>query len=851
MEKIKWFVCLLSCVWSVFQAEARSQEEQCRLLRERYTAWVTGAELDYGNPLIRANLEARDEAVAGHLRKMEPAGAMNTVFTDISLPARGEEDVDGSKSINLVYDRLREIAVALTTPASRYYYRKSPQNEASIERVLSGLERMYDFFSPATFGIYYEDLDGDGRILPFRWVDLNNDGVKQTDEVECRRCNWWHMEIGIPRDLLDIVAVLYDFMPAEARSRYLDAVDTFIPSPDWTTGGAEGANGAWATRNVALRAILAGNPDPKDKNTSRYRYSADKLTAAKLKTESLIRLFPMESGYGRSYREGFYEDGSCISHSRHPYNCGYGEGILADNIALIRIFEGSDYAVSDEKKAVISKWIRDGIIPFVCYASAMESVRGRGLARPLQGIGDGMKLLNAIAGYLPMAPEADVPWLKAFVKRQFGYLRRYYGEGDRLQDISGRISPQVAAIAEQVWNDHTVAVDPVPETTRIYPLINRAVHHRSGFIAGVSAHSDRIFNYEGLNTENYYGWHTGDGMLLLYNRDYDHYNDNFWVTVDYHMLAGTTVEERSEMERGNKLGRSPWCGGVALRDGYGCFGQQLQPAEPPTLTANKSYFFLKDLIVCLGSGIGDTNPEKPVYTVVENRKIRTDNANRVTVDGRVLADTLSSEAVRLAAPRWAHLSGNVPESDIGYLFLDGQDVLMRREARTNSWRNVNRYELTIDAQPITRNHLSFWYDHGRMPADERYAYAVCPGVPAEKMPKLARRPSFEIVANRTDVSAVRSGTVWMANFWTAAEAGGVTSDGPASVALERRGKKLSFAASDPTQRSESLTIRISGNCRPVAAHPRVRVSHSGNETLLSVNTRDLFGLPVRMELQYD
>ena len=843
--KIKY---LLLTGLSIFYLTTTAQaDEQCTLLRTKYRASLLGEGLDFNDKYIFASVIGNQKNIDGILKQMEPVEKMENVFTDLQLPIKGEESEPQVQALNGAYSRIRTLAIGLMTPQNKYYYKKNTRNQQLLQWTLAALRKLGEYYHVKTFPIYYQDLDGDGLVMPGKWVDLNKDGKKQIDEMEWRRCNWWHMEIGIPRDLNDIIALLYDFIPEKERDQYLDAIDTFIPSPDWTTGGAAGANGTWAVKNVALRAILAGNPFPKDTNTSRYRYNIDKLSAARQKAERLITIFPLEAGLPQSYQEGYYKDGSCISHSRNSYTGGYGMGILSDNLNLISLFEGSDYAISPEKREIVSFWIREGIIPLIAYGSIMDYTRGREIARPYEAIGTGQSALCAIMEYIPMAPIEEQKYLKSFVKRELSYIFEYIGEDTFYQNCS----PESISKAKAIYSDLSVTPLEREPLNKVYPIMNRIVHHGEGFVAGVAAHSNRIFNYEGLNRENSKGWHTSDGMFYLYDRDYGQYNDGFWPTVDAYYLAGTTVEAMSSMPNGNQVGRNAWCGGVTLSPYYGTFGQQLMPAISPNLTANKSYFFIENAIVCMGSGIVNPNSSKEVITVIENRKTAPGKSCEVIVDGKVWDIQKDSAENRYTNPHWAHLRTGRNGSEIGYLFPQEMNIDTKSCLRQGVWQDINTYHPFLSEEPILNRYIIFSVNHGASPQEATYAYAIYPEISVEMMEQEAQTPRFTILDNRREVSAIAKDEVVLANFWEK----GSLSDGrieisaPASIAMERCGEELNLTITDPTQTSKKLILTLQGEYYPLEADTRILlVCPQGGKTTIQINTENLFGTGINLLL---
>src|SRR5271169_4213153 len=133
--------------------------------------------------------------------------------------------------------------------------------------------------------------------------------------------------------------------------------------------------------------------------------------------------------------------------------------------------------------------------------------------------------------------------------------------------------------------------------------MDRVVHLAPGFGLGLSMSSSRVLTYESIHGENVNGWHTGEGMLYLYNPDLTQFDDDFWPTVDPHRLPGTTID----------------------------VSQIREPA----------------------SGQGDS---RPIETVVENRLLHGGGDKTLTVDGTRKTEALGgSEAMRDVT--WAHLAG--------------------------------------------------------------------------------------------------------------------------------------------------------------------------------------------------
>ena len=83
---------------------------------------------------------------------------------------------------------------------------------------------------------------------------------------------------------------------------------------------------------------------------------------------------------------------------------------------------------------------------------------------------------------------------------------------------------------------------------------DRAVQHRGNYTVGIAMSSIRIGPYECVNGCNRYGWHTGDGMVYVYNDTtkyyYDQYGGTFQRFANMYRVPGTTEEDATL--------RQPW-----------------------------------------------------------------------------------------------------------------------------------------------------------------------------------------------------------------------------------------------------------------------------------------------------
>ena len=337
--------------------------------------------------------------------------------------------------------------------------------------------------------------------------------------------------------------------------------------------------------------------------------------------------------------------------------------------------------------------------------------------------------------------------------------------------------------------------------TTIFSVVDKTVVLRHDWGIGIAYYSPRTHNYEDAG-ENKRGWHQSEGMVYINNADVDQYNGNFWPTVDSHRLAGTTIAMGSTGGSARANGNS-FAGGAQLDRYFAAVGFTLKPGHEQTLVANKAWLIFGDEVVCLGSGITSTNG-KEIETVVENRRLRADGTNVLTVDG-VMLPTTRPWTSAYQGVHWMHLAGSVPGSDIGYVFPLASDLTLIRAARTDSWSAVH---VNSSTAPVTESYFTAVTSHGINPTDANYAYILLPNRTTAEIASYAVNPAVTILANGTNVSAARQNQsdVTGALFWQDASTslglpGGVSlwCDKKSAVVLRDQPRLLDLAVSDPTQ----------------------------------------------------
>ncbi|SCP97626.1 polysaccharide lyase 8 family protein [Anaerobium acetethylicum] len=660
--------------------------------------------------------------------------------------------------------------------------------------------------------------------------------------------NWWTWEIGIPKSIVPICLFIFDDVEHEKIEQYTEALMFFQPDPFH-----EGAIGQASTHAQGYRINKAANLmdcSVTAMGMGILLEDSEQLVMARDAASTQLVLQP-----AGSRNNGLYADGSYLDHFVVPYINSYGIEFIKGSIKLLTLLGNTPWSLPEEKAAIMNTFALEGCTAAVYQGAALDMFRGRAVARP--ALSDRKAAADIIGVLLKLADAVDEETslkIKTNVKNWIVKEKPVFDYMAQLSDI------ELIFKARALLNDDSIGTS-VGTLHKNYPLLDRAVHRQEHYLAGLSMYSSRISNCEIMNHENRRGWHMGDGMLYIYNSDLNQFTDNFWNTVNPYRLPGTTVvpvdigngtkDSSGFYQAGDYLSREDWVGGTSIGD-YGINGMALNgdtigngdgAALPyaPELRAFKSYFMFDDEIVCLGAGISNKDESLPTETTIENRKIKEDNSNRVTVDG----ETADVEVQKEIAAGWVHLEGNVADSDLGYYFPDkSQKVNIRKVANTGDWTDIG-----TGSGIASRNYLEMWIDHGTNPADADYEYVLLPGKNEQDISGYADEPDVEILENTKEIQAVRENSLQItgANFWTDGEkkVAEITCDKKASVMMREEGNVLTISASDPTMKGEGLINLVIDRKadQVIAADPEVATSIEGGKISLSINSKDKFGYP--------
>jgi len=632
--------------------------------------------------------------------------AINNIWEDSDTIS--EKSFYGTNRLFKVYGRLYKMAVAYATFDSKYY-----KSDSLKQKIDDALLYLYDNFFDKN--LYTEFKHNDGGDFPYG--------------------NWWHWQIGIATDILNIFTIIS--VDENLKSKYLDSLFSIYLKTPFRTG----ANKVWTAKVHIIGAILK-NDEEMLKNGVEHLKSEIK--------------FVEES-------DGFYKDGSFIQHYYHGYTGGYGISFIYFLSEVLYILKDTKYEVSDAESGILKEIFHNSFEPLMFNCNIMAMIRGREISRSKSN--DFKRGKVALIASLTLAygvKNADS--IKSRIKEwilSFNSIEDLYSGYSKFQTI----------LIDNLLSCEYIKPSEKLKLCKVFPAMDKGVQITENYAVAISMFSKRIANYESINDENLKGWHTSDGMMLIYNRDNLKYNGGFWATIDKKRLSGTTVEPIEYENSYYCAQKSPESFVGGCTDGEIGICSMILNSFGGAVYAKKSWFMLSESVVCLGSDIKGKNLE----TIIENHKITADtkiieNENSISID------------------------------DVLY-YYPNESVNIKKETRKDAWYSANLLEkkdnLSVD------DYVTVWISH----SDEKncYEYMVFPEANTENMP--------EILENSEKAHAVKLGNIKGFVFFKDEEhaVDFITCSRKAVILTKEYDDKFEIFVSDPTQENAgTIDIKING-----------------------------------------
>ncbi len=434
--------------------------------------------------------------------------------------------------------------------------------------------------------------------------------------------------------------------------------------------------------------------------------------------------------------EGIQYDYSFHQHGAMQQFGNYGLAFASSQSYWMRVLSGTSYDFTADQKQIMRMYMTRGINSTVWNGFMDVSSCGRQL----------------------------------FVNSQAGKAASLLISNLNMMDVD---SDSAAEYQQYIDRNYTT-----PETNNlqgniVFPISKYTIHRTSDFMFSVKMFSTRIIGGESTNNENLKGYHLADGATMIYRtgREYD----NIFAVWDGKYMPGTTVEQNDKplpiIEGANYLNDSDFAGGVS----DGMYGVSALEYRRDGVSANKSWFFIDDVVVCLGNSI-KSDSGSPLVTTLNQCKYQ---QGAQTLDKGVVSQIKMGE--RYNAQR-------VMCDGVGYETLDGSTIDFIARQQRGEWHDVALFlpkgEVTADVFTAQLHH--------KEGVEGQYSYIVRGSIEQSEFFDSKRKDNFKVVqndANATVVEIADKGIV-MAIFWRATQIktkslGRITATAPAMAILSK------------------------------------------------------------------
>lgn len=751
----------LEAMTVAFETEIQYTDEDYEYIRKRLFNNYTGNLLEKNEERLNA-IKTAGETAKGWRDKLLRNGKSAELWDDL-IPAEANFALESAKLATAII-RIRNMAVAYKQEGNIFY------NDKSM-------------------------LDDVEYCLRFMLKKKYNRGIE-------RYSNWYPWIVSFPTYAAEIMVLLRDDIPNDLITELRGAIEYYFPLDFYCGNEWTGANRLY----LAAVCLKMGFALHDEFYVHRAVYS--------LLQECLYRELGVNDG------DGYYWDGTYITHTNFMYNASYGRDWLFNSGNIISVLAGSPWQIEQAVLDDIAQRLTDGFEAIMYKGSTVDCAAGRGV-----GMGNRFGE-NVTYSMQQLAEYFSEPNRSKFL----GIVKQFKIDQGHLDD-------------PLVLNDEIEASGDTYRLKR-FPTGDKFVGKFGDWGVALSMVSDRTKTFEASNGDAMKAWYASSGMLEILNDDRTQYDRNYWVSVDHYRLPGITVDlvpRTTKRFEGEMFNPNDWCASMDYDEKYGVAGM-LTFNWNSSMSGKKSWFIFDNSVVALGSDIRGGAYE--INTVIDNRKLKKDGSNKIYINSEEFSNDTDTVIENV---KTAHVQGNTDKSDVGYYFPEPVSLTAVKEQRTE-WEK-DMWAAGADAY-ITENFAKLWLNHGVHPDNAKYAYVVLPGMTAQEVSEY--KPDFEILSQDNTAHAVRNTRLSVAgyNFWqkTGGSVGGVSVSGQLILMTHDENGVFDISVSDPTFKATKPIVVTFADVNAesiISADSNVTVIDT-KPLKISVNLKDINGRKITL-----
>ncbi|MGQ7944308.1 CBM96 family carbohydrate-binding protein [Flavobacterium sp. WC2509] len=355
------------------------------------------------------------------------------------------------------------------------------------------------------------------------------------------------------------------------------------------------------------------------------------------------------------------------------------------------------------------------------------------------------------------------PYEYKTVLNQYSYRNMAMAGGSILG--TGSSDPVMATLHNRLWGGYgPLGNSTVAPFNSGYFQFNHSmtgIYRKDNWVATCKGFSNNMFGTETYTAFNRYGRYQSYGAVdIIYEGDNPTENGYDETTRDWNFVPGTTVirlpwdKLQAENETQDELQQKRFVGSLsfvnknnsylkAIQGTYGMFAMDFQQKTGQGWGANytgenhnatfvfkKSVFTFDNMLICLGSNIGNNDGTNTTLTTLYQRKAST-GKDQVTVDSNPLSTGTYDNTYADTNNHWI-----VDNFSTGFYVISGSGTIKLTKADQQTPQHDKLLtQQTISANPVG-NYAIGYIDHGTAPSNKGYEYVCIPKATATDMTTL-------------------------------------------------------------------------------------------------------------------
>ncbi len=270
------------------------------------------------------------------------------------------------------------------------------------------------------------------------------------------------------------------------------------------------------------------------------------------------------------------------------------------------------------------------------------------------------------------------------------------------------------------------------------------IHRRDNWMISLKGYNKYVWGSEIYTADNRFGRYQSYGTVQIMNAGNpvsskaNGFSEAGW---DWNRFPGATVihlplELLESPYPGTLMEKSDetFAGALSLQGMNGIFGFKLKEKDRPNFTpdfvARKSVFCFNDHVICLGTGISNSNQQYPTETILFQTALKNKRQKIEGNNNLVIRNFPTEVSLDENTNNWfIDLNGN------GYYLPKYQNVKIKKSTQKSKHNKTEK--------ETTGNFAAAWIDHGKSPINATYEYAIWINSTFGKMQEISEKMELE------------------------------------------------------------------------------------------------------------